>query len=397
MATKKRTQSEDLASASAAPTGEAAPAGREVLSLDDVLGQDAAIGTLRTALGEGGKGGDRLHHAWIFQGPLGVGKFSTALAFASYLLDPTLASDLSGRLGIDPDGLIHRLIRAGTHPDLHIVTKELAKVSRETKIQNQKQISIPKEVIEEFLTEPASRTRVQIGASKVGKVFIVDEADLLNAASQNVMLKTLEEPPVGTIIILVTAVEDRLLPTIRSRCQRVGFGPLSEASMKAWLKRARLTLDPAHEQWLLKFAAGSPGLAKIAMDHNLITWHETLGPMIHAAEQGRFAVPFGATMHRLVDEQAGAWVKSRPDASKDAANKAWARRMLGYLGEHYRDRLRQAASGGSVGSGEASGPGVGRCVAAIDALAGAEEELNTNVNMQFVFENLAVKLSAERR
>jgi hypothetical protein len=96
-------------------------------------------------------------------------------------------------------------------------------------------------------------------------------------------------------------------------------------------------------------------------------------------------------MHQLVDAQAAAWVKRFPDASKDAANKAWAKRMLGYLSEHFRARLAESAAS------RGTGPGVGRCVASIDAIAQAEEDLNTNVNMQFVFENLAVKLCAERR
>ncbi|MGE3108454.1 MAG: ATP-binding protein [Phycisphaerales bacterium] len=379
MATKKRSHVDEPGGAGAAG------AGREVLSLDEIIGQEAAVRTLRSALS-----GGRLHHAWIFSGPQGVGKFTTAVAFAAMLLDTDLSADLAGRLASDPDGATQRLMRAGTHPDFHVVTKELARVSRNDRVRDQKQISIPKEVVEEFLTEPASRTRVRIGESIAGKVFIIDEAELLNAASQNVLLKTLEEPPAGTVIVLVTSIEDRLLPTIRSRCQRVQFSPLSDGRMRGWMKREGMSVGADEEQWLVRFGAGAPGMVRLALEHELLKWDESLRPLLSGAEEGRYAVQFGPTMHHLVDGQAAAWVKRYPEASKDAANKAWARRLLGYLGEHYRGRLSASASG-------TGGPGVGRCVSSIDAIAQAEEELGTNVNMQFVFENLAVRLCAERR
>ncbi len=397
MATKKSAQLQaSIPLAGDDPPARDLPA-LEILPLDRLLGQRMAVGTLQTAMS-----GRRLHHAWIFHGPQGVGKFTAAVSFAAYLLDTTLEPDLSGALVPDPDGITQRLIRAGTHPDLHIVTKELAKVSRKTQIHDSKQISIPKEVVEEYLTEPAARTRVQIGPSIAGKVFIVDEAELLNHVSQNLLLKTLEEPPAGTIIILVTSNEDRLFPTIRSRCQRVRFGTLEEAEMRAWMKRRPISPSSADEEaWLLRFAAGSPGLLQLALDNNLLVWHEALSPMLSAADQGRYSFNFGSTMHQLVDAQAAAWVKKFPDASKDAANKAWAKRLFGYLGEHYRACMTSAASGAGSGSGGVGGVGggigVGRCIVAIDAVAQAEEYLNTNVNMQFVFENLAVKLCAERR
>ena len=296
---------------------------------------------------------------------------------------------MSGRLVADPESQTQRLIRSGSHPDLHVITKELAAISREPTVRKQKQITIAKEVVDQFLVEPAVRTRVLNGDSRAGKVFIVDEAELMTPAIQNSLLKIMEEPPAGTVLILVTSNEDRLLPTIRSRCQRVRFGRLPDGAMKDWVKRAGVELDDARRAWLLRFASGSPGMARLAIDHDLFQWNDALSPLLAQLDRrdGRFPIELGATMHQLVEDQAAGWVKKNPDASKEAANKAWSRRLLSYLGEHFRHRL---AEGATQGPEE-----VAFAAQAIDAVAQAEDELNANVNMGFVFENLATKLGGE--
>lgn len=354
--------------------------------MDEVLGQDAAVGILRASMAAG-----RVHHAWIFHGPQGVGKFTTALAYAAYLLDPTTAPDLAGRLAPDPQSQVQRLVRTGSHPDLHVVTKELARVSRNPKIRDGKQTVIAKEVVEEFLIEPASRTRVAVGESLAGKVFIVDEAELLDPRTQNSLLKTIEEPAPGTIVILVTSNEDRLLPTVRSRCQRVRFGSLSDTDMLEWIRRSGMDLDDARRQWLVRFACGSPGAAAMAVAHDLFKWHSTLTPMLADLARGHFPMPLGAAMHALVEEQAAAWVKADSDASKEAANKAWSKRMLAFVAEHYRSSLAAAGGGAGLAPG-ADVPALEAALSAIDAVALAEDELQANVNKEFVFENLAARL-----
>jgi DNA polymerase-3 subunit delta' len=352
----------------------AAPA-REVLQLEEVLGQDRAIAQLRAAVGSG-----RVHHAWIFHGPMGVGKFTTALAFGAMLIDPEVAPDLAGVLRADPESRAQRLVRAGTHPDLHVVTKELAAVSEDATIRDRKQSNIPKAVLREFLLEPAAKTRVMTGASAAGKVFIVDEAELIDAVGQNSLLKMLEEPPAGSVIILATSSEERLLPTIRSRCQRVAFGPLDAASMERWLARRAAELAPEQRAWLLRFAGGSPGAAAMVLENDLFAWKDALEPALAKIDGGQFPIEMGATLADLIDERAAAWVKRHPDASKDAANKAWARRMLGFLAEHFRAQL------GDPGRGA-------RAAASIHSIARAEEQLGANVNLALVMENLAAQLS----
>jgi DNA polymerase III subunit delta' len=356
------------------------------ISLDSLLGQDRAITSLRSAIKSG-----RIHHAWIFHGPAGVGKFTAALAFAATILDPSTGPGLSGQIEPDPDSPTQRLLRAGTHPDLHIITKELAEVSREQRIRDSKQKTIARDVLEEFLVEPAARTRNSGEEAMASKVFIVDEAELMDRFGQNILLKTLEEPPPGSVIVLITSNEERLLPTIRSRCQPVAFAPLGEADMKRWLDRSKLdlsSLSPEARRWLLSFADGSPGAATLALETGLTQWYAALAPMLAELDAGRYPIDLGTAIAKLIDEWAIAAVdRSGSDtASKDAANKSAARLMFRLLGDHFRQRLRTAAARNT------SEAVLERDLAAIDQINEAERQFDASVQGIFVFDNLAAGL-----
>lgn len=364
------------------PAGPAHP----ITMIEQVVGQAGAKRVLAAALRSG-----RVHHAWIFHGPAGVGKFTAAYAFAAALLDPTTAAGLTGEVAPEPGSAVQELCRTGNHPDLHVVTKELAAISRKDSVRNSKQTTLAKDVLDEFLIEPAARTRAVQGASLMGKAFIVDEADMIRPDAQNVLLKTVEEPPPGTVIILVTSNEDRLLPTMRSRCQRVAFVPLDDREMDEWVRRADLGLDTGRAAWLRGFAGGSPGLARLAVDADLFTWHETISPLLAAVDKGRFPPELGSTLAKLIGERAEADVKANPDASKDGANKAWARRMLAFLADHYRMRLRAAAGAGS----DPDDPAIQRWLDAVDAIQAAEGYLAANVNLTMLLENLAAQLASD--
>ncbi|TVQ32687.1 MAG: AAA family ATPase [Phycisphaeraceae bacterium] len=354
-------------------------------TLRDILGQHNALRVLRAALES-----QRVHHAWIFHGPHGVGKRTTAEAFAGALLDPTTGPDLSGVIAPDPDSETQRLIASGMHPDLHLITKELARYSDDRAIRERKLISIPKEVIEQHLLAPASLApRVQAGAV-VGKAFIVDEAELLNDTTQNAMLKTLEEPAPGTVIILVTSSPEKLLPTIRSRCQRIAFEPLSTEEMRAWMRSApsqtREKLGSDEAAWVIDYAAGSPGLAMIAIEGRLYDWAVQLEPMLAAADAGEFSPELGERMTKFIDEWAKAQVEKNKNASKEAANKAGARRMLHLLAERARRQLRDDASRGVDAAG---------ALATIDLVRAAERHIESNVNLALTMEHLAARMAGK--
>lgn len=347
------------------------------IALARVIGQAHALRVLTSA-----QASDRLHHAWVFHGPIGVGKMTTALAFSALLLDPTSTPGLDGSIAPDPDSPVQRLLAAGTHPDLHVVRKELARFSADTDVQKRKQRVIPVDVIREFLIEPAAKTAMAAPGARATKVFIVDEAELMADAAQNALLKTLEEPPPGTLVILVTSRPDRLLPTIRSRSQMVGFAPLTEAEMRAWIRGRGLEAEGERARWLLEFACGSPGVYEAADVSGLHDWALRLEPLLAAGDAGRYSPDLGPAMHDLVEGWAEAYVKERPQASKEAANHAGAAWLFRLLAERERRGMR-AGRGGAE-----------RNARAIDAIRRAETELEANVNALFVMDHLAAELAA---
>lgn len=345
--------------------------------LDQILGQQRAIETLDAVVQSG-----RVHHAWIFHGPAGVGKFTTALAFAAIILDPETAPDLSGRARPDPESAVQQRLREGTHPDLHVIRKELALFSDNASVRNSKQMTIAKDVIDQRLLQPAYRA-ANLTGGLVSKVFIVDEAELLdrstsNAVSQNALLKTLEEPPEGTVIILVTSSEDRLLPTIRSRAQRIAFSPLPVDAMQTWLNQSDLNPGP-HADWLIAYAAGSPGRLTEAVSTNLAAWHTALSPALSAADQGRYDPMLAPTMHSLVDDWAKAWVEQDDKRSKDAANRMALDRLFNMIAEHARTNLAEPKL-------------ASRALNQIEAVGRAETRLRANVQPALVLEGLAADL-----
>ena len=303
-----------------------------------ILGQPRALEILSNALRSG-----RFQHGWIFSGPRGVGKFTTALQVARILLDPETSPNLDGQIQ-NPKSKIQSLIDSSTHPDLHIIRKELALYSDNEKLRERKLMNIPLDLLRERMLggktgdqrtheAPAYRT----AALGHGKVFIIDEAELLDPNAQNSILKTLEEPPPQTYFFLITSQPDRLLPTIRSRCQQVRFMRLDAQSMREWFKRATAKdseLGIRNSEllsWIEHFADGSPGAAQLAIEYGFFEWQKSLNPMLAELERGKFPVAMGETLAVLIDAFAVAWVKSHKNASKDSANKDGAKHMFSLL------------------------------------------------------------------
>jgi DNA polymerase-3 subunit delta' len=175
----------------------------------EVIGQTRAMERLRAAA-------QRPVHAYLLVGPRGSGIEQAAREFAALLIG--VADDDRGR----------RLVERGVHPD--VVEFEPGGASYRVK----------DDVRERILPE-AARAPIEAGR----KVLILLEAERLRGnqnESANAMLKTLEEPPARTIVMLVTSVADDLLPTIRSRCQRIDFEPVTDDVIADALQREGL--DP---------------------------------------------------------------------------------------------------------------------------------------------------------
>jgi len=171
-------------------------------------------------------------HALIFTGPRGVGKFSTAILFAAALFCP------AG----EPDGCPSCLKAArGVHPDLHVVEAE----------GNLIRIDQMRVLEKDLNKKPAEAKR---------KVAVIDEAQLMNQEAANTFLKTLEEPPPETYIILVAESKEALLPTVVSRCHEVRFSALGKKDIEDFLVR-REGLGRAEAERLARLSGGIFGRA----------------------------------------------------------------------------------------------------------------------------------------
>lgn len=176
---------------------------------------------------------DRLHHAYLFEGPEGVGKASFAAWFARYLncAAPNRPCDTCPSC---------RQILVGSHPDVLTVGPDPERATRVVSV------SLIQGVIQAVQLQRHSARR---------RVIVIDPADAMNEEAANTLLKTLEEPPEGTQFILITSRVASLLSTIRSRTQRVRFGPVSEAEMAQFGEARGLAGS------FVRAAGGSPGLA----------------------------------------------------------------------------------------------------------------------------------------
>ena len=225
------------------------------MPLHDVNGQAHAVGTLLRALGSG-----RLHHAYLFAGPDGVGKTLTARAMAAALLCHAPTPDACGRCSA-----CHRVAESA-HPDLHILKRREKESGADGALEQQIKIEQVRE-LQQALSYKAFE-------GKRRSVLILD-AERMNAATSNALLKTLEEPGPDTHFALVSSAPHLLLPTILSRCQRVRFQPL-ERSVVAEALSARTGLDLAAADLLAGLAEGSIGRGLQLAESSLLAEREQL-------------------------------------------------------------------------------------------------------------------------
>jgi DNA polymerase-3 subunit delta' len=205
----------------------------------DVRGHDAVVSRLRTSVGS------RPASAYLLHGPAGIGKRRVADALAARLLcDAPEGEDTCATCAQCTR------VRAGTHPDLNVVTRDEDR--RDIRIE---QI---RELTRGLTLRPMMARR---------RVALIDGAHELNEAAQNAILKTLEEPPGDTVIVLVATGLARLLPTVRSRCQQIRLDPLPTAVVAEALEAAGHDAETARR--LAARAGGSIGRAVVLADDAL--------------------------------------------------------------------------------------------------------------------------------
>jgi DNA polymerase-3 subunit delta' len=206
-----------------------------------LLGHEKPKTLLREAVAK-----NKLAHAYLFRGPDGVGKKKAALALAAYInCKSPLEDDSCGQC---PSC---RKYFSGNHPDLVLVEPDGAAI-KIGQIRN----------LKHQLAFPPLEAKV--------RVVILEDIHTMRREAANSLLKTLEEPPPGNLLILTADLAGEILPTILSRCQIIPFGPLKHEDMVLLLLQEN-DMDESLAHTLAAVAEGSPGRAKFLWQENLLS------------------------------------------------------------------------------------------------------------------------------
>ena len=327
---------------------------------DALVGQDAVTTALRNAVREG-----RVGHAYLFSGPRGTGKTTSARILAKALNCLELRPD-----GDPCDECVNCLaVSAGTFPDL----TELDAASNNG-------VGAVRDLVE----------KVHFGLSATGKrkVYVVDEVHMLSTGASNALLKTLEEPPDHVVFILATTDPHKVLPTIRSRTQHFEFTLLADDELRAHLAdiAAREHVDVAPEviDLVVRQGAGSArdALSKLDMAFAVGLDHDAA-----SLDTERVVQAFGGTgferrvavLQAIVDDDAAGALMAVQDALQGGID---PRELAEEILATARDAFVMAASGGRSEyhgtAAEAShlhelarAAGLGRCTRVIESLGDA--------------------------
>jgi DNA polymerase-3 subunit delta' len=252
------------------------------MAFKDIIGQDRSLHILRGCIAK-----ERIPHALLFAGDEGIGKRLTAVNFAkalncrkdedhgaedagSLLFDDTGAPTPDPELQPQPDACDKcpscKKIAHENHPDVFLIGPE----------GDGGQITVSAiRQLEESLSYKPFEGR--------WKIAIIDNADRLNQSAANAFLQTLEEPSAQSILILISSRPDLLLPTIRSRCQRISFSPLPVDTMGRLLTEKFGHKDDEQARLLSLLSGGRLGYA---LDDNLINQRERCFSMFKQMLEG---------------------------------------------------------------------------------------------------------------
>jgi DNA polymerase III subunit delta' len=335
--------------------------------LEALVGQDPAVTVLKRAIAT-----SRVAHAYLFEGPPGVGKRSAAIGLAMALNCETSVEG-SARTACGVCEACRRIAGA-LHPDVLTFAAEGTQILME---QAQEIVSLGQ--------RPPHEARA--------RAIIIDDADRLNANAANCLLRTLEEPSAGTHLILITSAPDRLLGTIRSRTQRVRFRAVStEALLELGVRRG---IDPVHA-----------GVAAIVADGCVARF---LDLATNTEDQGiRDAT---AELRQAARNRGIAPILDAAAELGDKESKARLPEALALLARVYRDALVVAVGAPELAvlkmDAQAATPhapltlptglpvsALGRALAAI---VEAGEALTGNVNAVMAIERLLLNLRREER
>jgi DNA polymerase III subunit delta' len=281
------------------------------MSWHGIHGHDEVVEQFRRALGRG-----RLASSFLFAGPAGVGKRTFALKLAQAMLCQTRPEQT-----LDPCETCPSCVQvaAATHPDVDLIAKPADKSF------------IPVELLigdREHRRREGLCHNIGLKPMQGGRrIAVLDDADYLNAEGANALLKTLEEPPPRSVLILIGTTAAKQLPTIRSRCQLIRFQPLPIETVVELLVTKGLVADRGEAARLAQYSEGSLQRALELSDPELWTFRNTL--LAALAEPSLKSVALAQTVAAFVDQ-----------AGKEAsARRARLRQVVTFAAEFYRQLL----------------------------------------------------------
>lgn len=267
--------------------------------------------------------GARMHHGWILAGKQGLGKAEFAM--------------LAARAYVGSES------PAQQHPDIHLLTHLPKDAKEEKKRDEGKPYEMKRNIAIDQIRAMQARlnTRPTLGDRRA---IILNPADDLEKGASNALLKSLEEPPVGTLFLLVTHRPGRLLPTIRSRCRILRFDPLAAAQVENILDLTGTPADPAAREAAIRASGGSPGAALKFLELNLAPMHRAMTRL--ASDRGAFQ----QAQSELIAAYGQRPTRERQLASIELARTVLAQRMTSsglpdvpQLSQAYADLNRLAA------------------------------------------------------
>jgi DNA polymerase-3 subunit delta' len=327
------------------------------MGFSEILGHRKQIEALRAALQNG-----RLHHAYLFLGPEGIGKRKVALSLAKAIHCDAADLDFCGTC---PNCA---RINNANHPDFRIIGL----------LPDKKEIGIQqvREIERELNLRSFSGKR---------KIAVIDPATLMNLSAQNALLKTLEEPPQASLLILIASNAGGLLPTLRSRCLLLSFAPL-EKEMVARFLTATHGIDPGQAEVLAALAMGSIGTAVALNDRERReqrrSWSETVCSL--ATGDYRLGIDAAEDLAAKKDDclQFLAWAET------------WYRDLLVYAVSQEasliinQDMIQAIRSHSAVVSSE-------HAIEVIGCIADAQRAIQRNLNRRMVLEQLFFEVVGE--
>jgi DNA polymerase III subunit delta' len=341
------------------------------------LGNPAIVARFQRAIANG-----RLASTFLFVGPPGIGKRTFAVRLAQSLLCDRVSPDQLAPCGQCPS--CHQAL-AGTHPDVLRVRKPADKATIPLKLLiGEDETRMREGLCYDLASKPYSGKR---------KIAIIDDADALNKEGANCLLKTLEEPPPRSLLILIGTSEQRQLPTIRSRCQIVRFKPLAEEHVGELLLKHAICTDPNIAQAATRLSGGSLERAALWCDEATIEFRRELLELL--AQPGSGGQAAAKRLGQFVDE-----------AGKESAAKRDRLRLVVSLAEEFYRAAAIHAEGGNPPPDQAIIPLVSKALgwmaseaaaACLEVCLDAYEHIDANVNQATLLEWLLDELAETAR